>query len=532
MRIFKFSVHNFILLPLKNKILIISFALLMGMITYLSIPIYSYIQGGYFLNFVSAFGTIALFSVAYLLMLIAVIFWEYPSEIPRKSETKAFIAFFLLFFTICILYMLSYFPGIMSSDSFDQWKQMETFHFNDWHPVFSTLYNWAVTRIWHSPAAVALLNSLIFSLVFASMTVYLKSLGVDRRILYTIALVFALNPVNGIMAVTLWKDIPYSVSLLWLTLLLMKIFYSDGRWLDTNKAVLIGSLVFTALIRHNGMAPVLLIMAGLFILYRKHWKSIGIIALAAMSLIMLIKGPVYGAMHVEPISPFQTLVNPIMQVGGIIAGNGVLTEDEKKVVTQILPIKGWKEGYKKYSEVPLAGTIGFNADYFRTNKSEFLNTWAKMALRNPKLAFKAYLDRTAIIWRITNPKDNTIMTNRRNIEENTLGFTMNSKLSQVKVLMDKILNLFNNNRVMCLTWKPATYMLLLLLFGFAAIYKNGYKAILILLPVIGNTLGLLMITTSDHPRYYYSTLIVAPFIIALSFYKAKKSSNELKFLRS
>ena len=347
----------------KEKLIIFVFLFCMGLITYLIIPLVGIIPGGYVAKLVSGLGIALIFAFVYFLVLMPVMHWNHESESSTKSEIKTFMFCFLSFFSVCLIFLLAYYPGVMSGDSFTQWTQMETFKFNDWHPVFSTLYNWAATRIWYTPAAVALLNSLFFSLVFASTTVYLKSLGIDRRIIYLLIAVVVLNPVNGIMAVTIWKDIPYTISILWLTLLTMKVFYSDGLWMGTvmNKTHFVCSLVFSALLRHNGIIPVILVLAALFIFYRKHWRNVIIVAFAALSVIILIKGPVYSALNVEPGSYVQSLVNPIMQVGGIISGNGKMTENEIKVMTRILPLEKWKEGYKKYSEVPLMSMKGFNS---------------------------------------------------------------------------------------------------------------------------------------------------------------------------
>ena len=466
----------------------------------------------------------AAISILYYALLRPVFLYEREAPVTRRLVKKVFFLSFVSFFSVCLLYMLAYYPGVMTLDSFVQWRQMENFRFDDWHPAFSTLFNWLITRIDNSPAAIAVADSLMFSLVFASMTAYLKRLGLDRRVLFTIAVLFIMNPVNGIMAVTIWKDIPYSISLLWLTLLAMKIVYSCGGWMDSrrNRAVLSASLAFAALIRHNGIAPVMLMAVVLFILYRRQRKNAVLVTLTVMSIVVLVKGPVYRALEVGPGCAYQTMVNPIMQVGGIISGGGTLTEEERRVVTNVLPIEKWKEGYSVYSEVKLASVAGFNMDYFRTNKADFMRAWAGMALRNPGMALKAYLHRTAIIWRIISPPENRVYTNYAQVEPNSMGFETESKIPAVKGLLDYLLWKSNTGMFLWIAWKPATYLLLILVFGIVAVVKNGRKWLLILTPVIGNTLGLMLVTTSDQSRYYYATMIIAPFIIGAAFIKDRR----------
>ncbi len=497
---------------------------LLGLMTYYILPVSGFVPGGYREKTAVGITMAIIIAAVYYALLKPVFLWGRGMAASGRPVRTVFLLSFISFFSVCLLYLMAYYPGVMTTDSFVQWGQMESFRFDDWHPAFSTLFNWLITRIDYSPAAIALVDSLLFSLVFASMTAYLKRLGLDRRILFALAALFVINPVNGIMAVTIWKDIPYSISLLWLTLLAMKIVYSCGGWLNLrhNRALLSASLAFAALIRHNGIAPVFLMMAALFILYRKQRRNAALVALSALSVIVLIRGPLYRALEVAPGCAYQSMVNPIMQVGGIISGGGTLTEEERVVVTNILPLEKWKEGYSIYSEVSLASVSGFNMDYFRTNRIDFLREWAGMALRNPGLAVKAYLYRTAIIWRIISPPGNRVYTNYGVVEPNSMGFATESKIPAVKDQLDYFLWKSNDSMFLWIAWKPATYLLLILLFGIVALVKNGFRWMLVLTPVIGNTLGLLLVTTSDQSRYYYATMIAAPFIIGAAFLKDRR----------
>ncbi len=510
--------------------LTVFYLFVLGIITYYILPVPVFLPGTSMQKFSLGIIFAAAMAALFYLLLRPVFLWKREVPVPERPVGKVFAASFLAFFSVCLVYLTAYYPGGMTSDSFIQWEQMQEFRFNDWHPAFSTLLNWFFTRIDNSPASIALADSLFFSLVFASMTAYLEELGLSRRVLFVICALFVLNPVNGIMAITIWKDIPYSVSLLWLTLLAMKITYSRGRWLDSryNMAVLSGSLAFTALLRHNGMAPALLMMATLFILCGRQRRNALAVVLSALCLLALVKGPLYWFLEVEPGCRYQRMVNPIMQVGGIIAAGGALTEEEIRVVENILPLEKWKEGYSVYSEVPLTSMSGFNMEYFTTNGRDFLRAWAGMALRNPRLALRAYLYRTAIIWRIMSPPGNRVYTNYAQVEPNSLGLATESRMPLLKAWLDDLLWLTNDSGYLWIFWKPATYMLLILLFGVVALVKNGRRWLLVLTPVIGNTLGLMLITTSDQSRYYYATMIIAPFIIGAAFLKDGRIGRGIK----
>ena len=112
------------------------------------------------------------------------------------------------------LYLLALWPGILTEDSVDQWTQMTTLRLTGYHSPLHTLTNWMVTRVAASPAAVAIAQILGLSLTFAAVLHRCRRRGASRALLGATTIVFALAPPNGFMAITLWKDVPYTIALL------------------------------------------------------------------------------------------------------------------------------------------------------------------------------------------------------------------------------------------------------------------------------------------------------------------------------
>lgn len=127
--------------------------------------------------------------------------------------------------------LLVFFPGLMSSDSLDQWDQMLRGKYNDVHPAFHTLTMWLITRVWLSPAAVALAQIGALALVCGLTVRELALLGVSRWVQVVLIVLFALSPVNNLMVITLWKDIPYAIALLCVFWMLLRVWRTDGVWL-------------------------------------------------------------------------------------------------------------------------------------------------------------------------------------------------------------------------------------------------------------------------------------------------------------
>ena len=80
----------------------------------------------------------------------------------------------------------------MSLDSFEQWHQMTTGRYCDHHPIFHTLTNWLITRLWLSPSTVALVQLLTLAILAAWIIHRLRQWGMPRWLAVTTCLVFGL----------------------------------------------------------------------------------------------------------------------------------------------------------------------------------------------------------------------------------------------------------------------------------------------------------------------------------------------------
>lgn len=178
----------------------------------------------------------------------------------------------------------------MSPDSVNQWQQAHDLSYlSDAHPAFHTLTIWAITRVWDSPAAIALVQIITMSLVIAIGLYRMRVEGVPAWAIWTIVILFCAIPINGAMLVTLWKDIPYAIALLGLTLVFWHIAITGRAWLKYQWSWLwLGSIAaLVSLIRHNGLPVALFSLAALAMYYPKRLRT------AIFSLVFLLKHNFY-----------------------------------------------------------------------------------------------------------------------------------------------------------------------------------------------------------------------------------------------
>ena len=204
---------------------------------------------------------------------------------PVLQSKKGFwLLYALPMIAVWGIYLLTFFPAVMTPDSIRQWGQVISGQFNDALPVVHTLLVILLTRLWFSPAVVIVFQIIALALTVAWGIHLLEDQGLPRWAGWGLALVFALSPVNGNMVVSLWKDIPYSICLLLLSLMILKAVFSKGTWLGERFSwlwlILVGLGI--SLFRLNGLPVPILSLIVLAIVYRNQWKrvllSVGVIA--------------------------------------------------------------------------------------------------------------------------------------------------------------------------------------------------------------------------------------------------------------
>lgn len=239
----------------------------------------------------------------------------------RKVSGYNWILYSLMLFCAWSIYLIGFYPGLMSYDSINQWTQALTFNFNDTHPVFHTLTIWAIMKVWATPAAVAIVQMIFQSIIVGIAIHCMEKWGLRRLLVWLVIIFYAFVPTYGMIGVSLWKDVPYSVSLLWLVVLLVKIIRSNGQWLQSklNIITFVVVLLLVFMLRHNGMLPVVGVLIALVLMYKSLRKITVSIALSLILLVFFIKNPIYRSLDVTPSASGNLIWGiPLAQVASVV----------------------------------------------------------------------------------------------------------------------------------------------------------------------------------------------------------------------
>lgn len=438
------------------------------------------------------------------------------ANMEKYSAFRVFIVYFTPMYVLYCLYLLSYYPAIMSYDSIDQWKQADSFVLNDWHPVFHTLFVYIIKQLNNTPAAVAFIQIITLSAAISLLLMQLEKSGVKRRTGFILSFIYALNPVNGIFSISMWKDIPYSISLIFLSYVLLKIYSSEGNWIlkNYNKLTLGIILLCTSLFRHNGLVPVLVSSLLLIIVYKAHYKRFLIIFTLTGLLFIFIKIPLYNILNVSKTSDMQPYVLSMLQISAIAHNNGKVDDKEKEFLSKMAEWEDLKKGYNRYNILGITSSDSFNKDFFKQNKAKYIKTWIKLVLKNPGISVKAYLDRINLIWRIDNPTGVNNLVSNSVIYTNDMGLKTESRLPFLKNILDAIADATKKPYLNWLFWRPAIYLYITLIICILILFSGiNRKSLLVLIPSLANVAGLILVTVSSQTRYYYASLLVLPFAV-------------------
>lgn len=155
-----------------------------------------------------------------------------PVGEPRRAPGLLWARLAAPCWVVWSLYLLAFWPAVMSVDSVKQWDQMITGQLTDAHPAVHTATMWALTRLWWSPAVVAVTQVVVLGALVGVVLAGLWRAGVPKAVVMSVAAATALLPATGALAVTLWKDVPYAAAVLALTCLVLRIVLTDGSWLE------------------------------------------------------------------------------------------------------------------------------------------------------------------------------------------------------------------------------------------------------------------------------------------------------------
>ena len=317
-----------------------------------------------------------------------------------------FLTLWLLILAAWLPWILNQFPAIMTADSTDQIEMALGIEpMTDHHPVFHTLLIKTALKTGEQifgkgtsyQAGIiiySVIQILIMTAVFASTMRFVIYTKTSKAIKVGALLFFLLYPVHPLYSITVWKDVPFSVSLLFLIMLLADMLINKRQ--NTYVLIVVAALLLS-LFRHNGIYLLLLSLPFIPAAFKTRWKSIFIAFLSAILLYFAWKLMVLPSMNIQSGEASEALSVPLQQIA--LTTKRQHSTMDKPLLSDIENYFSepniWERYDKRISD-PVKNV--FSEDLYKKDPQTFWKLWGKLGTKYPQDYLDALLIHTYGYW--------------------------------------------------------------------------------------------------------------------------------------
>ena len=443
---------------------------------------------------------------------------------------KTLILFFCVTLFILFAYIpfyLSDFPGVMVTDSRNELKMIQgLIPMNDNHPLAHTMMIKVLFSLGEliAPASenagiicYCTVQMLFVSAVFSYAIVTMYKCHIKWWFILLSLCFFAFMPYNSTQSYIVWKDTPFSLCVLALSVTLWNIVYKRRQgqlpdWFDTTIYFL--SSFGVCMFRHNGIAAFLPVAAILVFMYFRSSLKLTVASLLVLSLFAFYKGPLLNILHLRSHDTVEALSLPIQQMSQAIIDGVELTEEEYVFLSSCVDIEQIPAEFNPAVSDPIKSLFRQtdpNGEFLSANKVEFFRLYLNLALRCPKSYITAYINQTIGYWY---PDMESVVLMTHTLEENALSPLSHELWVKLRSFTFKYYGipyfglLFSSGGVL---W------ICIFLVGLAAVRKNWLE-LLVVLPSLCIVASILVGTAvNNEMRYVYSMFTCLPLFFMAAF---------------
>ncbi len=456
------------------------------------------------------------------------------------SNKKSFILLTIIIFASYIPYLLNYFPGNVLIDSVVQILQGQgALELTNHHPLLHTMIITACINIgkqlfnsYQIGAFIyTLIQTVITSLVFSFSIYYMAKKCVPLWIRVFSILFYMFCPTISFYTITMYKDIPFSLSILLLTIGIIELVTNTSEFLK-SKTKIISLMIIIALcmfFRNNGVYVIILLIIPLIVCLRRYYKKILVIFLIPIIFYEIITGPIYSLLNIKQGSSREALSIPLQQFARLMVyEKDSLTEVQKNKIQLYLPIENFGETYDPVFSDPVKSH--FSEEGFEQDKFGFIKLYFELACKYPLDTIESFIQGSygyyypnVVGWGIYTG----VSTDEFHGNEE-YAFEQNS-IVEIEIL-DEINNFVNTRNVLIISMFISIGFLfwILLFFITIIIYKKEYRKIVAFFPVLFVWLTALASPVFCESRYVYSIFTCLPLLLGILTFKTIQSNNKDK----
>ena len=243
-----------------------------------------------------------------------------------STSRFSFLINFGLFFLINLLFLIKFYPGILTFDSYNELMQAKgVIPLMNNHSILHTSILMLFVKFGMLFKSVnlgvflyLLFQNVLVSLTFSYILYFMAKEKVPVLFRVIAVLFFAFHPINIFYTISLWKDIFFSLCFIIYSILIY--YYSNNKdYFNNKKNIIIFILVSILLmyLRNNGVYIVIISLIVLFILNRNNYKKILPIFLSIIGLFFISKLIIFNVLNIKDFEIKETLSFPSQSIARI-----------------------------------------------------------------------------------------------------------------------------------------------------------------------------------------------------------------------
>lgn len=382
----------------------------------------------------------------------------------------------------------------------------------NWHPPFYILWLKAIVSVCNSAYTVLLVQYIWFALVFLEGMRFLYRRGISSAFIIAVTILIALNCGNMLHLTTIWKDIPYTISVFWVSILIAKFVLEEQsrKWIIYVE--LIAALVCTALMRQNGMVVFIVLIPVLLYSFRKNRRML-FACITSVVLVLTVLFPLYKYLDIQENKDGGKYVGLGQDIMAVYYNGGILNDQAMNIVNVLS-----NNNINEFRYNPYYATSSMA---LQISVTEFIGAYLDTFVRNPVLMIREIIVRQDGIWNLLPGQDgglvllnyigtmdgtewNKLVPARENnfITERLYEYTSRS-------VSTPLLNIIE--------WRIGIWTLLsVIACAVCVLFKNNRQLWLLYSVPVGHVLSLMLALGWSDYRYYWPLMLVDLFLILLT----------------
>ncbi len=469
-------------------------------------------------------------AILYALLVVALYYlkfisWQYKKTIVKKR----YILYYMIPTVLVYSFLLAVvFPGVVGYDSHYIWKMAHSNEFTNLHPIVYTLSVKLFSSIVDSPWLIIFTQILYTSFAFAAIAYTFRQMGLNKNLCWLTVFVLCLYPINAMNTVAMLKDVNYIVSLILMSVILIKILLSN-KFSFVNALFFCAASLVALFARHNAIITIVFCLGTLLVYFKKNKQARKTIFVSVLAIFVLYFGVnktvelALGDSYWTRSGALDMVMIPSAQLSFTVDQNWYeLTDEEYNLSDKYLNLGYVTETVKTRRDWKFNHIYIFTLNYeeIRNNPMGFLKYYLSFWTKYPKDMILEYQQITGIAWAIPD-YGYTLVWNK--------GITdfpeYESNIKEAS-FFPKVRDIIYKEPKIKFYLRPAMWLWLSVIVIIAFYKRHKLAPLIVALPMLSNAFGYFMGTPAQNVRYLYCNFSI--FIIVLLFSTMTKTKDEKK----